>query len=92
MPHFRSIMPENYYATSNACEPFVNFFVNQKSFVDTVLNNSALAEMGLINAEHIRKLVHEPQSEIYANKDHQRAVQIYELLKLDWYLQKNDLG
>lgn len=92
MPHYKSIMPENYYATSNACEPFVYFFVNQKSFVDTVLNNSALAEMGLINAEHIRKLVHEPQSEIYANKDHQRAVQIYELLKLDWYLQKNDLG
>lgn len=92
MPYFRSIMPENYYATSNACEPFVYFFMNQKSFIDTVLDNSALAEMGLINAEHVRKLVHEPQSEIYANKDHQRAVQIYELLKLDWYLQKNNIG
>lgn len=91
VPYFKSIMPENYYAISNACEPFVYFFMNQKSFVDTVLNNSVLAEMGLINVDHIRKLIHEPDSEIYANKDHQRAVQIYELLKLDWYLQKSFL-
>ena len=92
VPYFRSIMPENYYATSNACEPFVYFFMNQKSFVDTVLDNSALAEMGLIKVEHILKLVHDPQSEIYTSKDSQRAVQIYELLKLDWYLQKNNIG
>lgn len=89
VPYFKSIMPENYYAVSNACEPFVYFFMNQKSFVDTVLNNSVLAGMGLISTDRIRKLVHDPLSEIYANKDHQRAVQIYELLKLDWYLQKS---
>lgn len=91
VPYFKLIMPENYYAASNACEPFVSFFMNQKPFVDTVLSNSVLAEMGLVDVDHVRKLIHEPNSEIYANKDHQRAVQIYELLKLDWYLQKSFL-
>lgn len=92
MPYFKSIMPENYTATSCAGEPFQFFFNNQKPFISSILVNSVLAEMGLVNVGLLREVINNPQSEIYTNKDCQRAIQLYELLKLDWYLQKNDIS
>ncbi len=91
MPFFKSIMPENYISTSNAGEPFVQLFVNQKNFVLRILDHSILEQYGLIDAEFLKKYVNNSNSEIYTDKSCQMAMLLYQIVYLDWYLQKNQI-
>ncbi len=92
MPFFKSIMPENYTATSNAGEPFVQLFINQSGFVHKVLDHSILEQFGLIDAEFLKKYVNNTNSELYTDKSCQMAMFLYLIIYLDWYLQRNRIG
>lgn len=92
MPYFKKIMPENYISVSNAGEPFLQLFVNQKPFVQKVLSGSVLAKLGLIDLWSISRYIDNPQSDLYTDSTFQRAMQLYPIIYLDWYLQKNNIS
>ena len=92
MPYFKSIMPENYISISNAGEPFLQLFINQKLFVKEVLSKSVLGSMGIIDPGLITRYINDPKSDLYNDKTYQRAMQLYPIIYLDWYLQKNNIG
>lgn len=92
MPYFKSIMPENYISISNAGEPFLQMFINQKAFVKEVLSSSVLGRMGIINPGLIARYTDDLKSDLYNDKTYQRAMQLYPIIYLDWYLQKNNIG
>lgn len=92
MPYFKYILPENYIAKSNAGEPFLQLFLNQKAFVLEVLSSSVLAKLGLLNTSAILKYINNPLDELYTDKTYQRAMRLYDKIYLDWYLQKNSIS
>lgn len=77
---------------SNAGEPFLMMFVNQKPFIKKVLSNSVLAGMGIIDKDLIGRYIDDPQSDLHTDSSCQRAMQLYPIIYLDWYLQKNNIG
>ena len=91
-PYFKNIMPENYISQSRAGEPFLQLFLNQKPFVKKILSNSVLAELGLIDPSVILGYINNPNDELYIDKTYQRAMYLYEVIYLDWYLQKNSIS
>ncbi|MBI2326402.1 hypothetical protein HYU91_03375 [Candidatus Collierbacteria bacterium] len=92
MPDFKTIMPENYISISNAGEPFLQMFINQKFFVKEVLSKSVLGSMGIIDPGLITGYINDPKSDLYNDKTYQRAMQLYPIIYLDWYLQRNNIG
>ncbi|MFZ2202224.1 MAG: hypothetical protein WAV56_02395 [Microgenomates group bacterium] len=92
MPFFKTIMPENYISISNAGEPFLMMFINQKQFVKKILSRSVLAEIGIIDPDVISRYVDDPMSDLHTDTSYQRAMQLYPIIYLDWYLQKNEIN
>lgn len=92
MPYFRNIFPENYISISNAGEPFLMMFVNQKPFIKKILSHSVLSGMGIIDKDLIGRYIDDPQSDLHTDSSYQRAMQLYPIIYLDWYLQKNNIS
>lgn len=68
----------------------INFAINQRKLIDSVLDNSVLARLGLIDPDKIRMMLLKPESEIYKNDN--VAMALESLVTLDWFCQKNDIG
>jgi hypothetical protein len=92
MPYFKNIMPENYISQSRAGEPFLQLFINQKPFVKKVLSSSILSELGLVDPSLLLKYIDNPLDELYTDKRCLRAMHLYDIIYLDWYLQKNHIS
>ena len=68
---------------------YVNFVLNQRPLIDSVLNSSILAGIGVIDPKQIASLLDDPTSELY--KEPNVAIGLETLIKLDWFFQKNDI-
>ncbi len=69
---------------------FVNFATNQRPLIDSVLGSSVLAEIGIIDPKQIVRLLDNHDSELF--KEPNVAIGLETLIKLDWFLQKNNIN
>ncbi len=68
---------------------FVNFAINQRPLIDEVLKNSVLVSTGLIDPNQIQDMLDDPNGQIF--KEPNVAIALETLIKLEWFLQKNDV-
>ena len=67
---------------------YVNFIINQKELIFEVLENSVLANIGLIDKDKMFQLLKDEKSILYTNN---LAVRFYTMILLDWYFQANGI-
>ena len=65
---------------------FVGFAKKQKKFVLEILENSALAKLGVIDKEKMTEMVRS-ESEVLNNPE--LAIVFQTMMQLDWFLQRN---
>lgn len=91
MKEFKDIFVEEMFIPKkgSAENTLMNFALNQRPLIHSVLSKSVLAEIGVISPIQIAGLLDNPDSELY--KEPNVAIGLETLIKLDWFFQKNDI-
>lgn len=89
MKHLTDIFPAEMFKVKAGLEDvYINFIINQKLLIYSVLQNSFFDKIGWINKEFIIKLLENENSILYKDEF---AITFQTMIALDWFIQKNKL-
>ena len=91
MKELKDIFVEEMYIPKKGSAEYtlMNFALNQRPLINSVLSNSVLAKIGVIDPRQIIEMLDDPNSELF--KEPNVAIGLETLVKLDWFFQKNGI-